>query len=94
MKGLHDTLQSVPSPSEQPDRGQHLPTCLDECGDVLSIEELARAIGRSVRSIEADERRGTFPIKRVNYNLPATRTHLPRKYAKVAVERFLARRSV
>jgi hypothetical protein len=89
---MNQPLQAPDAPAEQPLRNQDRVTRLDQCGDVLSITELASVIGLSVRSIDAQERAGTFPIRRIDYGLVG-RKHLPRKYAKVAVQRFFERRS-
>lgn len=85
-------LQASPSEPQQSERALHVATRLDQCGDVLSIDELAGVLGLSVRTIEAQEQQGTFPIARVQGL--GTGKRRPRKYAKVAVQRFLDRRAV
>lgn len=84
-------LQSASSEGQQAERPLHVATRLDQCGDVLRIDELAGVLGLSVRTIEAQEQQGTFPIARVKGL--GTGKRRPRKYAKVAVARFLERAS-
>lgn len=84
-------LQPSPSEPQQPQRDLHVATRLDQCGDVLGIDELAGVLGLSVRTIEAQEQQRTFPIARIKGL--GTGTRAPRKYAKVAVVRFLEKRA-
>ncbi len=85
-------LQASASDGQQPERPLHVATRLDQCGDVLGIAELASVLGLSVRTIEAQEQQRTFPIARIHGLGTGTRNR-PRKYAKVAVLRFLDRRA-
>lgn len=84
-------LQSPSADAQQFERPLHVATCLDQCGDVLSIHELAGVLGLSVRTIEAQEQQRTFPIARVQGL--GTGTRVPRRYAKASVQRFLERRA-
>jgi len=57
-------------------------TRLDECGDVLTIDELAAVLQRSVRWIEQRLANGTFPI-------PRLASLGGRRWARADVRRFL-----
>lgn len=86
-RGQHTTPADV-TPS---DPAPSVTTRLDQCGDVLNIEQLAGVLGLSVRTIEAQEHQRTFPIARIPQL--GTGKRRPRKYAKVAIQRFLERRA-
>lgn len=84
-------LEASPATLQESQGRLHVATRLDQCGDVLSIADLASVLGISIRTIEAQERQGTFPIGRL-VGL-GTGRRAPRKYAKLAVQRFFERRS-
>jgi hypothetical protein len=81
--------RQVPSaPPPEPDGHADGLQRLAACGEVLTIEEVARVLRIGVRTIEAQEQQGTFPIGRMT-RLGTGTKYRPRRYAKEAVEAYL-----